>query len=282
MSSSVLTLPPPPVPSTSRTSGRRSSWAACSAQTIFSQIDGVGGAAADGEVVALDDDPRPSIAALADDEVGRREVRSARRRRRTRRARRARRSRARSPRRGAGRCARARSAGRGRAGARRAPRRPSRPPAPRGGAALRARVPRSCAVRAYGRSDPCHPPPRRDIVRLAVPLLACAAFAGCGGGSERAETSTTQTAVPSHPATPASARRWASPTACRCAPRATRPRTVAVVRPWLEELSAGEIDRAARASRCPRASRTSARSPLIRSRARGARGHRRACRAGRG
>ena len=38
MSSSVLTLPPPPVPSTRRTSGSRRSWAARSAQTIFCQI----------------------------------------------------------------------------------------------------------------------------------------------------------------------------------------------------------------------------------------------------
>ena len=38
MVSSVLTLPPPPVPSTRRTSGTRSSWAARSAHTIFSQM----------------------------------------------------------------------------------------------------------------------------------------------------------------------------------------------------------------------------------------------------
>lgn len=39
MSSSDLTLPPPPVPSTSRTIGIRHSAAIFSAQTIFSQID---------------------------------------------------------------------------------------------------------------------------------------------------------------------------------------------------------------------------------------------------
>ncbi len=39
MSSRLLTLPPPPVPSTRRTSGSRSSWAARSGQTNFSQIE---------------------------------------------------------------------------------------------------------------------------------------------------------------------------------------------------------------------------------------------------
>ena len=38
MSSSDLTLPPPPVPSTSRTSGMRRSCASRSAKTAFSQI----------------------------------------------------------------------------------------------------------------------------------------------------------------------------------------------------------------------------------------------------
>ena len=106
---------------------------------------GVGRAAADREVVALHDGAAAVDAALADDRVGRQEARSARRRRRRCRGRRARRSRGTCPRRTAARSARGPSAGPTRAGARPAPRRPSAGPAPRAGAAPRARAPRTRA-----------------------------------------------------------------------------------------------------------------------------------------
>ena len=80
MSSSDFTLPPPPVPSTSRTSG--------SAQVVREPLGphhllpdrGVGGAAADGEVVALHDRAPALDPALPDHHVRGQEARSARRR----------------------------------------------------------------------------------------------------------------------------------------------------------------------------------------------------------
>jgi hypothetical protein len=84
-------------------------------------------------------------------------------------------------------------------------------------------------------------------MRRLAPLLVCAALAGCGGGTDAARTST----VPTTPRTAAADARVREalhlPTRVPLRADGDAPEAdVAVVRGWLEELSRGEVRRAAR------------------------------------
>ena len=74
MVSSVLTLPPPPVPSTSRTSGMRRSCAARSAHTIFCQMAASAAPPRTVKSSAWSAARRPAIRPVPDDAVGGQEV----------------------------------------------------------------------------------------------------------------------------------------------------------------------------------------------------------------
>jgi hypothetical protein len=82
-------------------------------------------------------------------------------------------------------------------------------------------------------------------MRPAVPLIACALLAGCGGGGDRAAV-TAPTTAPVSPSDAAvrEALRLPERVPLRAAGEAPED-DVTVVRSWLEELSAGEVARAA-------------------------------------
>ena len=219
----------------------------------------VGGAAADGEVVALDDgaaalDPPWPTTMFAGGEAGQLAVvvvgADAGERAR---------SRGSCPRRTGARCARGPSAAASRAGARRARRRPSRAPAPRGGPAPRARAPSSCggSLAACGRTGRAgrRARPRSTCDRGAGPSWPRPSPAGARCAWRAPGTRSPAASRPTGRCSRSSAWTACSTSTARAASSAPRPGS---------RCSASCASCTATASRC----RTSATSTRSRSRAR--------------